>query len=277
MLMEFEDWFLEQISNGKKCILIGENHYSYASEDCLDCILKLQKQGKINKKIVFFDENLTALDNLEPYTLESLSKLNTVEPSLIALIKNHVEVYGLEDNFSNPFINLKSIKKVAACLNDLGLQQGQREYSNLEQCIYWAYHLYGKSLVRVQRGNEGFCNQILHKMDEDTIVIARVGAKHIPAVRKDGIVIEEGMLQRLGQDIASACFITHFPKNKTYSEQKTYQPESDTFGSYDSIECCMVPKKMMHQRDLTLWAEQRKERKDDNGYRDTKKQRCTIL
>ncbi|HHS4297285.1 TPA: lpg2541 family Dot/Icm T4SS effector, partial [Legionella pneumophila] len=50
MLMEFEDWFLEQISNGKKCILIGENHYSYASEDCLDCILKLQKQGKINKK-----------------------------------------------------------------------------------------------------------------------------------------------------------------------------------------------------------------------------------
>ncbi|HHL3493466.1 TPA: hypothetical protein ACQ53F_002316 [Legionella pneumophila] len=277
MLMEFEDWFLEQISNGKKCILIGENHYSYASEDCLDCILKLQKQGKLNKKIVFFDENLTALDNLEPYTLESLSKLNTVEPSLIALIKNHVEVYGLEDNFSNPFINLKSIKKVAACLNDLGLQQGQREYSNLEQCIYWAYHLYGKSLVRVQRGNEGFCNQILHKMDEDTIVIARVGAKHIPAVRKDGIVIEEGMLQRLGQDIASACFITHFPKNKTDSEQKTYQPESDTFGSYDSIECCMVPKKMMHQPDLTLWAEQQKERKDNNGYRDIKKQRCTIL
>mgnify|MGYP000885493045 CR=1 FL=1 len=109
--MEFEDWFLEQISNGKKCILIGENHYSYASEDCLDCILKLQRQGKINKKIVFFDENLAALDNLEPYTQESLSKLNTVEPSLIALIKNNVEIYGLEDNFSNPFKNLKSIKK----------------------------------------------------------------------------------------------------------------------------------------------------------------------
>ncbi|HAZ7574181.1 hypothetical protein OQJ02_12705 [Legionella sp. PATHC032] len=277
MLMEFEDWFLEQISNGKKCILIGENHYSYASEDCLDCILKLQKQGKINKKIVFFDENLSVLDNLEPYTIESLSKLNKVEPSLIALIKNNVEVYGLEDNVSNPFINLKSIKKVTVRIKDLGLQIGNRIFNDFDHCLYWACHLYGKSLVRVQRGNEGFCNQILHKMDEDTIVIARVGAKHIPAVRKDGVVIEEGMLQRLGQDIASACFITHFPKNKIYSEQKTYQLESDTFGSYDSIECCMVPKKMMYQPDLTLWAEQQRERKDDNDYKDTKKRRCTIM
>ncbi|HAU3724286.1 TPA: lpg2541 family Dot/Icm T4SS effector [Legionella pneumophila] len=277
MLMEFVDWFLEQISNGKKCILIGENHYSYASEDCLDCILKLQRQGKINKKIVFFDENLAALDNLEPYTQESLSKLNTVEPSLIALIKNNVEVYGLEDNFSNPFKNLKSIKKVTARLKDLGLQIGNRIFNDFEHCLYWACHLYGKSLVRVQRGNEGFCNQILHKMDEDTIVIARVGAKHIPTVRKDGVVIEDGMLQRLGKDMASACFITHFPKNKNYSEQKTYQPESDMFGSYDSIECCMVQKKMIHQPDLTLWAEQDKQRKDANNYKDTKKHCCTIM
>ncbi|AMP93438.1 hypothetical protein AXF37_12695 [Legionella pneumophila subsp. pascullei] len=275
--MEFEDWFLEQISNGKKCILIGENHYSYASEDCLDCILKLQKQGKINKKIVFFDENLSALDNLEPYTFESLSKLNKVEPSLIALIKNNVEVYGLEDNVSNPFINLKSIKKVTARIKDLGLQIGNRIFNDLDHCLYWAYHLYGKSLVRVQRGNEGFCNQILLKMDEDTIVIARVGAKHIPAVRKDGIVIEEGMLQRLGKDIASACFITHFHKKEISSEQNTYQPESDIFGNYDAIECCMIPKKMMHQLDLTLWAEQHKERKDNDDYKDTKKRRCAIM
>lgn len=277
--MEFEDWFLEQISNGKKCILIGENHYSYASEDCLDCILKLQRQGKINKKIVFFDETLTALDNFEPYTLESLSKLITVEPSLIALIKNNVEVYGLEDNVSNPFMNLKSIEKVTARLKNLGLQMESRIFNDLDHCLYWAYHLYGKSLVRVQRGNEGFCNQILHKMDEDTIVIARVGAKHIPTVRKDGIIIEEGMLRRVGKNIASACFITHLPKNKIYSEQKTYQPESDTFGNYDSIECCMVPKKIVHQQDLTLWAEQQKKRKDNDNddYKHTKKQRCTIL
>lgn len=275
--MEFEDWLLEQINTGKKCILIGENHYSFASEDCLDCILKLQKQGKINKKIVFFDENLTALEHSGPYTLDSLNQLKIVEPSLVSLIEDNVEVYGLEDNYSNPFKNLKSIKKITECSSELGLQQGHREYRDIDQCLYWTYHLYGQSLIRVQRGNESFCNQILHKIDEDTLVIARVGGKHIPTVRKGGIIIEEGMLERLGREIASACFITHRPKNQNFSEPKNYQPESDSFGDYDAIECCMISKRIVQQQDFTLWSEQQKKRNNNDDNRDTKKQRCTLL
>jgi hypothetical protein len=275
--MQFEEWLLEQINQDKSYILIGEDHFSKASDSCVECILRLKGQGKITKKIIFFLEDLVALDDSKPYSLEQLSQLPVTSTAIKLLVENHIEMYGLENNFSNPFLQpLESIPAITTCLEKMGLQlkDGVRSQEDISSYYLRAQVCYGKSLVRLQRGNLTFCEQMTQKFDEDALVFAVLGGKHIPAVTQDSQTVENGMLKRLGSNRSAGCFI-NFPSKQ--DEPADYQPKQDPYGAYERINYCTIPISLESVSSTLLWSHSTGPKRQKSKNESTPSRCCNLV
>ena len=204
--------------------------------------------------------------NSQSYTLNHLDELiqTDITASLKLLVDKNIEVYGLENNYSNPFLNLKTIPEITFCLAELGLKlkDGIRDKEDISSYSLRAQVCYARSLIRLERANESFCHHMSQKLDKNALLVAIVGTKHIPSVTNDDVLVEKGMVRRLGNDTASACVIG-YPTKRGSNDLNTYRPNFDSFGSYDEITCCTVPMARKYQARHTLLGSDIKSNEND--------------
>ncbi|WP_019215486.1 hypothetical protein [Legionella tunisiensis] len=164
------------------------------------------------------------------------------------LIEQGIELFGLENKISAPFITVQSHEDISKIVEALNLPC--KIYHDESEISLFAYNalaqkVFAESLERIIRPNEIFSSYIGQGIDKDTICIALVGVKHIPKVKGDmDKTIEEGMQDRLSTvGKTRPCYVTYDysdTEEQFDNEVTPYFPKSDTFGSYEPVESCTV-------------------------------------
>jgi len=251
--------FLKEIESTIDCLLIGEDH---VNSSALIGLAHALDKTPINRKIMVFTEDLNRVQNNEgrdqAYTVETLNKNmhdgEKDKEAIVFLIKNGVEVYGVESAITNPIpffqamnkmdlyqqaqTNMPYIFKKPVIANYI-LDSYNDENISFESFEYIIISSYGYSNERITIVNEEFANQIclLSEENKNALCVFTGGAAHIPAAveKNTTLEIDEGMLHRLQNNglNTAACFVNDINANSEEIQEGTDNVREVGYKPYD--------------------------------------------
>ncbi len=256
---------LESVKSGSNCILIGELHDICPGLLPVASLLLRNHDFYSNYNICIFTENYPALgaDCLKPFSIQDLIEYERnllLRPLLIQLVKNGVNIYGLETPHTNPFHfftneqipwgieSLPRLLDIAKEYQLVDLFEATYAYSIEEFCkehdfdttLTVLMNIYSTSNRRLAIPNQDFCS-IIERIPADSICINIVGNTHIPTVRaKDsGRDIDVGMENRLCHQLRT--------RNLLVTTITYYQPQPKELYTIEEPFCEYAPIRRVSQ------------------------------
>ncbi|EKD71741.1 MAG: hypothetical protein ACD_46C00111G0001 [uncultured bacterium] len=235
-------------------LLIGEDHrHSSALVGLAHHADIIENSGK---KVIVVTENLKRLNgffsNDATYSRNDIRKSvpekDKDKEALLRLVKANIEVHGLESKKTAPGLFLKGKskqtllieaktvmpyifnKKEYQPLADMIEGELKSEYCDVEDFRNLLNRKYADTNERIIEVNREITKQLtdLHKRNPEALIIFSGGAAHLPEVKQNGKVIEQGLVARMEQAVGKEhvynCFISSLNYNNAY---KPHDPHLD--------------------------------------------------